>query len=249
MGKFLTITVTNYNDSATILRQLNSIVDQTVLPDELIISDDCSTDNSRDIIQKFYDDHKDKLDITTLFHDQNTGYNNTTNHAIGLSQCKYLFMASANDYLLPTFVENLYAAPEDSAIISCTSLFPQSKYYDGWMILKPHNRSYYIPGHSSCVRKDYLKEFGCHKLEFEWHCDWFFLHAIALKYGWYGVAPELTVKEPCDNSYANVGVTTDKQLTILSDMVHTVNKDPAFKDIKDGMLTLIKNLPRFQEVL
>ena len=249
MDQFLTITVTNFNDSETILRQLNSIVNQTRLPDELIISDDCSTDNSRDIIQKFQDEHKDVLDITTIFHDQNTGYNATTNYAIDKAKSKYLFMASANDYLRPTFVENLRSAPDDSALISCTSLFPATKKYEGYMIMKPYNRSYYIPGHSSCVRKDCLLEFGCHRLEFEWHCDWFFLHAIALKYGWYGINQELAVKEPCDNSYANIGVTTDKPITILSDMVHTVSNDPAFSDIHDDKLTLIKNLPRSEEVL
>jgi glycosyltransferase involved in cell wall biosynthesis len=250
MDKFLTIIVTNKNDSATLLRQLNSIVNQTMLPNELIITDDGSDDNSVDIIYNFKNQHHiTKLPIKIIINKENCGVARRVNEATDIANSEYLFFGSANDYLLPTFVENCYRGylAHKPAIISCTSLFPQDRFYIGHELIPPV--SYYIPGHSSLVKKENLIEFGKHIIELEWHCDWFFFHGIALKYGWYGIPQELSIKTPNEFGYANHGVKTGKQLSIINNMVKIVNSEECFKYIKDGMMSQIKKLPRGEEVI
>ena len=250
MDKFLSICITNKNDGETILRQLNSIVNQVHLPDELVIIDDGSTDDSIEKINYFLQKNSDKLDIKTVFYDHSLGCVSRINEAVNLSTSKYVYMGSANDYLLPEFVENLYKGmKKDHALVSCYSGFPSEKFYEGYMILKPYNCSYYIPGHCSCVKREYLLQFGNHLESLKWHSDWFFLHGISLKYGWYGIPYEFSVKTTNDNGYANAGVQSDDQIQVLQRMISMVNNEEHFSAIKDDMLTLIKNLPRSEEVL
>ena len=49
----ISIAMATYNGEKYILEQLHSFVDQTRQPDELIVSDDCSTDKTLDILKKF----------------------------------------------------------------------------------------------------------------------------------------------------------------------------------------------------
>ena len=45
-----------YNGEKYIIEQLDSIRNQTLPPDEVIICDDCSTDNTDEVIATFHDD-------------------------------------------------------------------------------------------------------------------------------------------------------------------------------------------------
>ena len=53
----ISIALLNYNHSELVIRSITAIKNQTLLPYELIIGDDCSTDNSISIIRK----HIEKL--------------------------------------------------------------------------------------------------------------------------------------------------------------------------------------------
>ena len=49
----ISIAMTTFNGDSFLEEQLGSISKQTQLPDELVISDDCSTDNTIKIIEDF----------------------------------------------------------------------------------------------------------------------------------------------------------------------------------------------------
>ena len=49
----ISIVVATYNGEKFIEEQLNSFVNQTVMPNEIVISDDNSTDSTVDICRKF----------------------------------------------------------------------------------------------------------------------------------------------------------------------------------------------------
>jgi len=53
MTSFLSIAMATYNGERYIAEQLNSIAHQTRLPDELVLSDDASTDGTLDIVNDF----------------------------------------------------------------------------------------------------------------------------------------------------------------------------------------------------
>ncbi|MHC9533098.1 glycosyltransferase [Dellaglioa sp. L3N] len=51
------VVMSTYNGAAYIKEQLESLISQTVLPDEVIIQDDGSTDDTSDIVQRFINDN------------------------------------------------------------------------------------------------------------------------------------------------------------------------------------------------
>lgn len=51
------VILSTYNGEKYILQQIESIYKQTIKPDEVIICDDCSSDNTVNIIKKFINDH------------------------------------------------------------------------------------------------------------------------------------------------------------------------------------------------
>ena len=53
MTSFLSIAMATYNGERYIAEQLSSIAHQTRLPDELVLSDDASTDGTLDIVKDF----------------------------------------------------------------------------------------------------------------------------------------------------------------------------------------------------
>ena len=53
----ISIVMTTYNGSSFIGEQLNSILQQTLAPDEVIIQDDNSTDGTAEIVRNFLKEH------------------------------------------------------------------------------------------------------------------------------------------------------------------------------------------------
>ena len=106
MDKLLTITLINKDDADLLPFQLDAIANQSILPDEVIIIDDgTERDESKDIIQKFYDENKEKLNVKIFLFDDNKGYNYRANYAIDISSSKYLLQVAANDRLAFDIVE------------------------------------------------------------------------------------------------------------------------------------------------
>ncbi len=70
----ISVPVVTYNSSKTVLETLDSIYNQTYENLELIVSDDCSTDNTVDICQEWINAHKERFVRTELLVDEkNTG--------------------------------------------------------------------------------------------------------------------------------------------------------------------------------
>lgn len=57
----VSVSIITYNSSSTILETLDSIYSQSYQNIELIVSDDCSTDNTVEICKKWIDEHKDRF--------------------------------------------------------------------------------------------------------------------------------------------------------------------------------------------
>ena len=53
----ISVVISTYNGEKYIVQQLLSIVEQTIIPNEVVIVDDCSTDNTFSIIENFIEKH------------------------------------------------------------------------------------------------------------------------------------------------------------------------------------------------
>lgn len=118
----VSVVMATYNGAAYINEQLNSIIEQSVLPDEIVIVDDCSKDNTVQIIENFIRNNNHiiyKFD-TNL---QNEGYIRTFFKAIEKAEGDIIILCDQDDIWLPNKVFD---------ILKAFSLFPDmlSIHYD-----------------------------------------------------------------------------------------------------------------------
>jgi len=97
MGKACTLAVIipSYNKEKYIGKCIESVLSQTLLPDEIIIVDDLSTDNSGEIIRTF----SEKSDrIHPIFLEKNGGVSHARNVGIKCAVSEYVTFVDADDY-------------------------------------------------------------------------------------------------------------------------------------------------------
>jgi glycosyltransferase involved in cell wall biosynthesis len=100
----VTVVTPNYNHARYLLERIDSILAQTFQDFELLILDNASTDNSREIIESYSKGQRTKV----IFNQQNNG-NTFKQWNLGLSQAKgeYLWFAESDDYADPALLETL----------------------------------------------------------------------------------------------------------------------------------------------
>lgn len=103
---------------------LNSIIDKC----EIIIVNDCSTDNSLSVIKDFLTEIKNLENIKVYTHDYNRGSAATRNTALKQAQGKYIICVDSDDYVEDDYLESLYnKAEETNADIVGCDYFRESK--------------------------------------------------------------------------------------------------------------------------
>lgn len=94
----IAVIVPNWNDARHLPRCLRSVLDQAMPPDELIVVDDASTDDSVAIIESLINGNpRARLFVNPV----NMGTNRTVNESLGRARSEYALLLSANDYVLP----------------------------------------------------------------------------------------------------------------------------------------------------
>lgn len=105
MNKQLTsVALCTYNGEEYIIEQLNSIIEQTITTNEIIICDDCSTDNTVIIIQEFIERNKTQ-NIKFFINNQNLGFVKNFEKCISLSTHEYIFLSDQDDFWFPDKIE------------------------------------------------------------------------------------------------------------------------------------------------
>lgn len=91
----LSVIIPNYNKAAYLERCINSVLDQEYLPSEIIIVDDCSTDDSVDVIERFC--KKNPL-VKLLLLDANGGVSNARNKGAEVASSSYITFLDSDDF-------------------------------------------------------------------------------------------------------------------------------------------------------
>lgn len=102
----VSVVVPSYNHARFLDRRIQSVLDQTLQDIEVIILDDASTDDSRDVIARYADDPK----VRTILNEKNSGsvfrqWNKGLRQATG----ELVWIAESDDYADPRFLEVLAA--------------------------------------------------------------------------------------------------------------------------------------------
>ena len=110
----VSIIITNYNYSKYVKDAIDSCLNQTVKPFEIIVVDDKSTDNSVSIIKK--------LPITLLINDENSGVVHSRNKGIEHSTGDYFICLDADDKLREDFIEKTLAHMKGDVQVVATDM-------------------------------------------------------------------------------------------------------------------------------
>lgn len=102
----VSVTVITYNSSATVVETLNSIYKQTYQNIELIISDDCSTDNTIELCQLWLNNYQNRFQRTELIKSSiNTGTSANLNRAEDACHGEWVKGIAGDDMLKPKCIE------------------------------------------------------------------------------------------------------------------------------------------------
>lgn len=106
----VTALVPTYNGAAFIRRTLESLARQTWPSLEILIGDDCSTDDTLAIVNDFAAHHPN---VRVVERDANLGWLRNSNDLMAHAGGELLFFAFHDDVLAPTYVETLVSALRD----------------------------------------------------------------------------------------------------------------------------------------
>lgn len=96
----VSVIMPTFNREKTILRAINSILQQTYKDIEIIIVDDCSTDNTQKVVESLNNNN-----ITYIKQDKNRGACAARNEGIKLAKGEYIAFLDSDDEWLPEKVE------------------------------------------------------------------------------------------------------------------------------------------------
>lgn len=112
----ISVVVPNYNYGHLLAARLASIAEQSHPFFELIVLDDCSRDNSLDVVSEFSNDRS--LHIRCIACDRNSGSVFRQWHkGVALAKGEYVWVAEADDLAEPEFLERLLEAMRDPEVV------------------------------------------------------------------------------------------------------------------------------------
>lgn len=95
----VTVIIPCYNDGIYIIEAVNSILNQTLKADKIIIVDDGSNAETKKVLEKI------KHARLEIIYQENKGVSNARNKAIAVAKTDYILNLDADDYFEPSFIE------------------------------------------------------------------------------------------------------------------------------------------------
>lgn len=99
---YFSVVMPVYNKEWFVEKSIRSVLEQTYKKFELIIIDDGSTDNSREVIESISDER------IRYIYQENGGESRARNHGISLAKYEYVAFLDSDDIWLPDFLETMW---------------------------------------------------------------------------------------------------------------------------------------------
>lgn len=113
----VTVIIPCYNDGEYIIEALQSIYNQTLLPEKIILVDDGSEINTQKVLAGI------KHPLVQIIRQENQGVSVARNRAIALSLTDFIVNLDADDYYEPTFIEKAVAILENNRNVGMVSSY------------------------------------------------------------------------------------------------------------------------------
>ena len=109
MNDLVSIIMPSYNTAPYIRETIQSVLDQTYQNWELIIVDDCSTDNTDEVVASTKDER-----IRYLKNEKNSGAAVSRNRALREAKGRWIAFLDSDDYWETNMLEVMIKKPEES---------------------------------------------------------------------------------------------------------------------------------------
>ena len=114
-----TLLITCYNFEKYIREAVEGALAQTYEPLDIIISDDCSTDRSWEVIQETVAAYKGPHNVILNHNEKNLGFAANLNKSYGMARTDWVLNQSGDDISLPTRVEEYARLIESNPKLRC----------------------------------------------------------------------------------------------------------------------------------
>ena len=152
-GDLVSIVVVSYNSENFIIETLNSIKNQEYKKLELIISDDCSTDNTVVISNQWIENNKDRfVDCKIIESTYNTGLSCNLERGGEHANGEWIKYIAADDLLLPNCINDYvhFVVSNSNVLWVCSKAFAFTGEYN------EHN---FVDRYNNRFKGDYYKKF------------------------------------------------------------------------------------------
>lgn len=151
----VSIIIPNYNHAKYLQQRIESVLNQTYRDFEVIILDDCSTDNSKKVIESF---RNNEIISHIIYNEANSGSSFKQWHkGIQLAKGEYIWIAESDDWCERNFLETIVTGLENNkdAVFGYCQSFCVSD--EGNIIFQ----SNHIRLEEYCPKEKFLESFLC----------------------------------------------------------------------------------------
>lgn len=162
MTPLVSVAVATYNSASYVIETLESIYNQTYSNIELIISDDCSKDETVNLVNEWVASDKvqsrfNNIEIITVT--KNTGVSSNCNRCLAATNSEWLKFIAGDDILLPNCIEDnisyVKANPEVKIVFSQVALYQDFFKKENYVKTVPMNFPYNFMHENLSARNQY----------------------------------------------------------------------------------------------
>jgi glycosyltransferase involved in cell wall biosynthesis len=239
----LSVVVPNYNHSKYLPAALSAILAQSVQPVEIIVMDDASTDNSTEVIEHFAAENSV---VRLVQNEKNIGVMPNVNKGVGLSRGDYVYIAPADDEVVPGFFEKSLRllARNPHAAFSCamaewretfstlvwqmgTRMPGEAAYLPPEQLVELGRQGKLCLISSTAVqRRDFLRAAGGFPPQLRWHADWFACYVTGLRHGVCFIPEVLSVANLLSGSFYQAGSKRPQHQEVLRNLLELLHSPP-----------------------
>jgi glycosyltransferase involved in cell wall biosynthesis len=212
MNPKVSVIIPTYNRANLLPRAIKSVLNQTFRDFELIIVDDGSTDNTRELVERF----QKKDSRIKYFYKENGGPGSARNFGVKNARGNFVIFLDSDDMFLSGLLEEEIKYTNEFKIIMCGA----------WVVNLENNKIInYIVGHTDCClfEKTLFEKFGYYDEERNFSED-------------VGLGVKWTVAEYLNKSFIPKKV-IDKPLVIIFK-----HKEPHFTDNLNHLIITAKSM-------
>jgi glycosyltransferase involved in cell wall biosynthesis len=243
----ISVIVPNYNHARYLPQCLGALLDQPVPPHEILVLDDASTDNSREVIEELAG--KNPV-IRSRPNERNLGVCRTMNRGLELAEGDYVMFPAADDQVKPGVFEWAirmlrehpgaglcsgvceWRCADTGMVWYSGSKMPSKPCYlsPSEMVQLARKDRFNIAGQNAVYKKASLIAAGGWIPELRWFTDWFGACVVGFREGMCHVPDVLSIYNLHTTSYYNSAKSSEERREVMAHMLQLLGSEK-FADV------------------